>query len=144
MSTVTPSILPGDDPLEDMQRTIMEALTQLLDGVAGVYDYVPEPASGPYVTWGTAWLAERDALNGTADRVWFQLDVWSEERGYREAVQVARKIVQRLHHAQLIMPGYDVVHVLREQVHTTRDPDGQHRRVALTFNSPYVSHTTGG
>lgn len=133
------SILPGDDPLYDLQRVIVPALAETLAGVASVYDHVPEPAEAPYVCWNTGWLAERDSLNGTADRVWWQIDVWSEYRGYAEAALIAKRIVRRLHHVELRIDGYDLVHVLREQTHETRDPDGKHRRFALTFHSPYVS-----
>lgn len=140
--TVTESILPGTDPLEDIQRVFVPALDELLDGVE-VYDYVPEDAAPPYVVWNTGWLAERDTLGGTADRVWWQVDVWSDYRGYREAGRIARRIVRRFHHSELLIDGYSPVHVLREQTHATRDVDGKHRRLALTFHSPYVSPQGG-
>jgi hypothetical protein len=142
MTVVSEPVLTGTDPLEDLQRAIVPALSELLDDVR-VYDYVPENADPPYVTWNTAWLAERDTLNGTADRVWFQIDVWSTYRGYREAARIARRIVRRLRHSVLEIDGYSPVHVLREQTHQTRDPDGEHRRIALTFHCPYVSPQGG-
>jgi hypothetical protein len=141
MSASAP-ILAGREPLEDLQRAVCVTLAELLDPIK-VYDFVPEQGDPPYVTWGTAWLAERDTLNGTADRVWFQLDIWSSYRGYREAAEIASAIIERLHHAVLDIDGWDRIHLLREQSHATRDPDGKHRRIALTFHSPYVSPTGG-
>jgi hypothetical protein len=135
---VTAPILTGDEPLHDLQAAIVPMLKAYLDPTP-VIDHVPEGTPTPYVLWSSAWLAERDTLNTTADRVWFQLDVWSDYRGYHEAIVIARRIVARLHHASVDMPGYDLVHVLREQTHELRDPDGTHRRVSLTFNCPYVS-----
>jgi hypothetical protein len=141
-TSVTDPLLEGSEPYEDVMRAVMPLLTELLDDV-DVYDFVPENAEPPYVTWNTGWLAERDSLNGTADRLWFQIDVWSSYRGYREASRIARRIVRRMHHAELLIDGYSPVHVLREQSHQTRDPDGRHRRLALTFFSPYVSPRGG-
>lgn len=143
MSAISAPLLHGDEALSELQRVLMPTLQQLLDGVAGVYDHVPEDTSPPYVTWGAAWSAERDTLNGTADRVWFQLDVWSDYRGYREGNQIAGQIVRRLSHAVLVLDGFAPVHILREQSRAGRDPDGRHRRIALTFYSPYVSSTGG-
>lgn len=143
MSASAP-ILLGTDPLEALQAALVPVLAELLEGEVPVYDHVPEAATPPWVTWNTGWLAERDTLNGTADRVWWQIDVWSDYRGYAQAAGIARRIVERLHHANLDIDGYNRIHILREQTHETRDPGGKFRRLALTFNAPYVSPTIGG
>lgn len=140
--SVTAPVLAGTDPIEEIQRTVVPVLDELLDGV-DVYDYVPENADPPYVVFNTGWLAERGELNRSVDRVWFQIDVWSDYRGYREAGRIARRIVRRLHHAELEIEGFQPIHILREQTHATRDPGGLLRRFALTFTSPYVSPRGG-
>jgi len=130
-------ILVGIEPLHDIQRAVVTHLADNLD--VPVFDYVPEDADTPYVCWGTAWLANRDALNVCIDRVWFQIDCWSKYRGYAEAAGIAHRVVGLLHHIRLRIPGYDPIHVLREQTHATRDPGGPLRRMAITFVCPYVS-----
>jgi Protein of unknown function (DUF3168) len=141
VSTSAP-LLRGTEPLADMQRQVCKTLAEALHPVK-VFDYVPESAALPYVTWGTAWLSERDTLNGCADRVWFQIDIWSTYRGFAEGAGIAQQVVRRLHHAVMYLDGYSPIHMLREQSHQSRDPDGIHRRIALTFNTPYVSPTGG-
>jgi len=140
MSTEGP-ILIGVEPVADLQRAVMRILLNdaELTSMASVYDYVPENESGPYVTWSSAWLAERDTLNGCADRVWFQLDIYSRYRGYAEGSNIAFRVVELLHHLNINIPGYETIHVLREQSHVLRDPNNEFRRWAITFNCPYVS-----
>jgi len=128
------------EPLGDLHQAVFDVLAPELEaeGIM-LFDYVPEDAEPPYVTWGTAWLASRDLLNGVADRVWFQLDVWSQYRGYAEAERVAHRVTEVLRTRQLDVEGYGLVRVFREQVHLTRDPDNTIRRIAMTFYSPYVA-----
>ena len=141
MST-SPPVLVGTESFAAIQREVCSTLADELAPIK-VYDYVPEKAEAPYVVWNTAWGAERDTLNGTADRVWFQIDVWSTYRGYKEATEIADRIVRRLGHSIACLDGYSTIHLLLEQGHSTRDPDGRHRRIALTFHSPYVSPLQG-
>ena len=140
MSIGAPVLHARFAPPADLQRAVAQTLAAELDPVK-VYDHVPETAPEPYVVWNTGWSAERDTLNGTAQRVWFQIDVWSLYRGYKEATEIADLIVRRLGHAIAYLDGYSSIHLLYEQGHETRDPDGRHRRIALTFHSPYVSPT---
>jgi hypothetical protein len=132
-------VLVGSEPLVDIQRAVYEVLDAVpaLHGI--VFDYVPENVQPPYVTWSTGWLAERNNLNAAPDRVWFQVDCWSRYRGYAEAGRLAQHVTAALDHLIINMPGYLPVHMIREQVHATRDPDNTIRRFALTFFCPYVA-----
>ena len=137
--SVSAPIMQADSPLRDLQAAIVPALREALNGIAEIVDHVPEGKGGPYVMWDTAWLASRDGLNYTADRVWVQISCWSEYRGFKEVADVADKVIERLSHARVVMPGWDVTHILREQEHLTRDVYPRWRRAAITFNLPYVS-----
>jgi hypothetical protein len=146
LTTTTPPNYPivgspklrGYESFGELQRAVCQALAEHLDPIK-VYDYVPEKADLPYVVWGTAWGASRDYLNVAVDRIWFQIDVWSDYRGYAESIGIAEEITTRLHHAVVYLEGWNPIHLVREQPRESRDPDGVHRRVMLTFYSPYVS-----
>jgi hypothetical protein len=136
---VTDPMLHSHEAFYVIQKAVCSALAEHLDPIK-VYDFVPENADTPYVVWGTAWGAYRDILTSTADRVWFQIDVWSTYRGYAEAIRIAGRITERLHQSLIYDEDWSPIHLLREQPRESRDPDGVHRRIMLTFYSPYVAY----
>jgi hypothetical protein len=130
------------NPLLALQREIVPALEDELDGICAVYDHVPEDADPPWVTWNTGWTAPRFTLGTPANRVWFQIDVWgpgSDARGYKQVSEIADLVIRRVSWANVVMDGYDPAQVFAEQQHTTRDPSGRLRRVAITFHLPFVA-----
>lgn len=142
MTVTAPVGPPTAYPLRRLQAEIVPALRQLLDGVCPVYDHVPEDAPAPYVTWTTGWTASRNALNAPVQRVWIQISIWSEYRGFAQAGEIAELIVTRFSFAVVRMDGWKPAPLVYEQAHSLRD--GRHRHIPLTFRFPYVSPTTGG
>lgn len=142
MSAAPSSISRIANPYEPLQEAVVQALKADADiaAKARVYDYVPEDDQGPYVVFSSAWLAEKDAHNQPIDRVWFQIDVWSQYRGYREVNDLGADVEDVLRHATLEVAGFNFlgVHVLREQSHLLREPSNNWRRLAITFHCPYV------
>jgi len=131
------------NPYLPLQEAVIVALRADPDltAKARIYDYIPEDDPGPYVVYETAWLAARDAYRVPADRVWFQLSVFSQYRGYLEVNRVGADVEDVLRRASLDVAGFNVtgVHVIREQSHLTRTPDSRWRRLAITFVCPYVT-----
>ena len=142
---VTDSLLPLRNPMDDVQAALVGTLKELLEDddpdlyVCPVFDYVPEDAPAPYVVFNSAWMASRNALRTPITRLWLQIDVWSTYRGYAEANRISDQVINRLDHALILAEGWKTIEIFYEQGHTLRDSDGLHRRVALTFHSPYVS-----
>lgn len=104
-------------------------------GVAGgrVYDYVPEPATYPYVSVGEA-IETPDNSHGEFGRsVLITVHVWSIYRGFAEALGIARQLVELLDHRPLTPAGHAAVAVRFEQLQTLRDPDPQVRHVPVQF-----------
>ena len=135
------------NPYQPVQQAVVAALRADPDiqrKQVAIFDYVPEEHPGPYIVFASAWLAEKDAHNSPIDRLWFQIDVWSQYRGYEEVNELGADVEDVLRHADLDVEGFNVVHgvhVIREQSHLLREPSNRWRRLAMTFHAPYVCHT---
>ncbi len=91
---------------------------------ARIYDAAPRAAEFPYVAFGET--AERDWGTGSGEgsehRV--TLHAWSRQRGKREALAIAERIVAALHDQALSLDGHLLVNLRREFGEVRRDDDG--------------------
>jgi len=124
----------------ELQEAVTERLradTELM-ARAPLYDFVPEGADMPYLTFTSMWTAARDDLTNAVERVWFQVSVWSDYRGFKEASEIAIHIVRMLRHAEVDLGKYGRVRVTGDNTHLLRDNNPAIRHLALTFFCPYV------
>lgn len=71
----------------------------------GVYDYVPDGTTWPYVRMGAAREEPEDAgLQGR--RVTFLVHVWSQYRGLAEVYSIADRIIALLRYVALSISGW--------------------------------------
>jgi hypothetical protein len=123
--------------LQEAVTELLRADTELM-AKAPLYDYVPEDAQKPYLTFTSMWTATRDSLNRAVERVWFQISVWSDHRGFKEASQIAMQVVRLLRHTKVDLGRYGVQMITGDNTHLLRDRDPNVRHFALTFYVPYV------
>lgn len=83
----------------EVQQKIYAALTSnepLTSKVSGIYDYVPEQAQMPYVTFGHINSTSDYTKTDDGEDIKFTIDIWSTAKGRKEAVQILTLVEQVL------------------------------------------------
>lgn len=124
--------------LAPVQTALYETLTAdatLAGMVTGVFDYVPEGTAYPYVHVGEATEIPDNTHSGFGRQTVVTLHVWSQHRGFSEALTIAARIIQVLDHAPLTIDGLRHVATRFESSQTLTDPEppGDIRHVPMTF-----------
>lgn len=101
--------------------------------IGGVYDGAPEGATYPYVDLGEAIETARNRHGGYGADVVVTLHVWSEQRGYKEGLDIVARLRRLLDHRPLTVEGHQVVSVRHEQTLTLRDPNPELRHLPVRF-----------
>jgi hypothetical protein len=107
------------------------ALTEDLG--AEVYDYVPEGQPRPYVALGEAFTVPDNTHGKFGWRTTVSLEVWSEERGFKQVNEIKDRLIQLFDHQPLALVDYHTVDVRHEFDQNLRDPDPNKRRAIVRF-----------
>ena len=109
-------------------------LTSQLGG-AKVFDDAPSGTPTPYVIFAdTQWRDWSATLSRGAEQI-FVLSVWSTQRGVREALDIAERIIELLDEAPLTLGGAHLVDLRFTQLETRRDNAGRFARANLRFRA---------
>ena len=111
------------------------ALTTALGAAGRVYDHVPRGAAFPYVA--IAQLTARDWSTGDLDGTehMLVLNVWSREKGKREAEEIAGAVVAALHDKPLTLTGHRLVNLRHVTSEIRREADGQSVRGSIRLRA---------
>ena len=124
--------LVNNDPTLPLQTAVFARLSadgSLSSKVSGVFDYVPEDASYPYVRIGDT-LSVPDNAHGRFGRNFtMTIHTWTRSRGISESAEIARDIIRILDHQQnsLQIEGHNCVMIKWEFHHDLKDPDPEIR-----------------
>lgn len=133
MSTPTPGL--ASLPVRDAVRTALLADDPLIDLVEGVLDWVPEKQAYPYIHMGGTVETPDNAHDRHASQTVVTLDIWSQYRGYAQALSIAARVIQALDHTPLVVVGH--VHrwtrFMSMQTLTDPEPPGDIRHVPMQF-----------
>ncbi len=122
-------------PVRDALRTVLTADEQLMGLLHGVLDFVPEKQPYPYIHLGESFETPANAHDRFGSETLQTLHVWSQYRGYAEALTIAARVLQVLDHQRLTIEG----HVWRwtrfvsQQTLTDPEPPGDIRHVPMSF-----------
>ena len=119
----------------DLQAALYARLAAQIVGVGkdctAVYDYPPETASYPYVTFGQIILSSEDAQTRNRFSALIRLHTWDRSGGSRKVKNIQGDIYAALHDYDLPTPddgggaaNWSCYSLLREASFTERDPDG--------------------
>lgn len=101
------------------------AFTALTDIVgSGVYDMPPLEAAYPYVTLGDEYNFQDDVTCKKSHRVYFQVDGWSDHRGFKEVKEIAQAVTDALHRFPLDIAGFRLISLSHVRTEYIRQPDG--------------------
>ena len=106
-----------------------------LMGGAKVFDDTPSGTAAPYVVFAdTLWRDWSATLSRGAEQI-FVLSVWSTQRGVREALDIAERIIELLDEAPLALDGATLIDLRFLQLETKRDGAGRFARANLRFRA---------
>lgn len=110
------------------------ALTGMLAG-ARVFDEAPRGTEPPYVTFGDARTRDWSTAGGRGAEHFVVLDVWSQQRGEREALSIAARVQDLLDDVSLTLADHHLVNLRFQQVETRRENQGRFTRASLRFRA---------
>ncbi|OII60112.1 hypothetical protein BJP40_00690 [Streptomyces sp. CC53] len=141
MSTPTPGLALL--PVQIAVYGALQADAALGTLVTGVFDFVEEGQPYPYVHVGEAIETPDNAHDRHGAETVITLHVWSQYRGYAEALRIAGRVVEVLDHTPLSIDGHHHVATRFEFSQTLTDPEppGDIRHVVLRFR--IVTDVTG-
>lgn len=124
-------------PARGIQTAIYQRLSadaELAGLGAQVRDYVDEDLRHPYVSIGEITTEAPDNAHDMIGRATtIYTHVWSKERAWDEANDIADRVTQLLDHQPMTVPGHRVVSVRFEFGQNLRDENPQIRHVAMRF-----------
>ena len=125
-------------PMAPVQAAVLQLLTAdaTLDAlITGVYDYLPEETPFPYVMVGEATESPVNAHDRYGRHTVVTLHVWSQYRGYAQALRIGGRVTALLDHQPLTVAGLDHVVTRYEFSQTLTDPEapGNIRHVVLRY-----------
>ncbi|WP_405930319.1 DUF3168 domain-containing protein [Streptomyces sp. NBC_00827] len=133
MSTPIPGLAAL--PVRDGVRAALLADEPLTALVRGVFDWVPEKQAYPYIHMGGAVETPDNAHDRHGSQTVITLDIWSQYRGYAQALTIASRVLQALDHTPLVVVGH--VHrwtrFMSLQTLTDPEPPGDIRHVPMDF-----------
>ncbi|MFJ4987894.1 DUF3168 domain-containing protein [Streptomyces sp. NPDC088732] len=121
---------------------IQQALSARLSGdedlqalITGVFDFVPEKQAYPFVVIGEATETPDNRHGGFGRQTSVTLHVWSQYRGYTQALQIGAIITGLLDHQPLPIAGLDWISTRFEFSQTLTDPEppGDIRHLVLRY-----------
>lgn len=118
--------MTGDSMLS-LQKAVYEALShdeQLAMLVTGVYDYVPQGSSLPYVSIGQLTAEEFGSHTTEGMNVLIQIDTWYRGTGRKGLRTIMGNVYRVLHKSALAVEGQHLIDIRFEFADTDLDPDG--------------------
>ncbi|MGW1221463.1 DUF3168 domain-containing protein [Streptomyces californicus] len=120
-------------PLQTAVYDKLTADTAFMDLVTGLFDEVPEAATHPYVSFGSATEVVDDAHNQRGLAVNLVLHIWSKYRGAKEAAAILAALDAVLDRQPLTVAGFRDVSVSHRQHQHVRDPDPDIRHINVAY-----------
>ncbi len=128
--------------LFNLQTALYEALTGGSPSIAHgrVYDDVPQNAAFPYVHIRSTQVIPDDTSGpDTGVSSFIDIDVWSRERGNRQALELMDEIKAALHLVTLTVAGRTSAHCWVQDMRLLLDPDGVTRHGIVTIEVKHRS-----
>ncbi|MFJ2707853.1 DUF3168 domain-containing protein [Streptomyces sp. NPDC087428] len=131
MSTPPAPMLPVQGAIDARLR----GDTELMGMVDGLYDYVPETCQYPFIVTGEALETPDDRHGSFGRQTVVTLHVWSQYRGYAQALRIGARVTALLDHQPLTVPGLAHIVTRYEFAQTLTDPEppGDIRHLVLRY-----------
>ena len=112
----------------ELQKALHAALTGngdvvRLTGGPHVYDFAPERARFPYITFGRTSVYDWSTSDGAGTEHLVSLHVWSRARGKAEAHAIIEAAERALQAVAPDLEGHRIVGIFRDFAEVSYDPD---------------------
>ena len=104
-------------------------------GGANIFDEAPREATPPYVVFGDATARDWSSSTDRGTEQFAVLDVWSLQRGVREALDIADRVAAVLDDAALALDSHHLVNLRLVSQETKREASGRFARASLRFRA---------
>ena len=114
----------------ELQRSLFARL-QSVSGINGVYDTAPQAADGgssapfPYVTMGRAFFSRSDTWGNKGFSAQMRIHTFCRGGAMLECKTIQGRIYAALHEAEMSVPGFNNISLLREDSDCFADQDGK-------------------
>lgn len=118
----------ASDPGFELQKSIYGALTgdtTLMALITGVYDFVPDGTSFPYVQIGEDAFEEDGSHTFDGMGVTVTIHSWSQAAGRKQVKEIMAEVYRILHDSTLNISGHTMIMSRFEFGETLKDPDGK-------------------
>jgi hypothetical protein len=122
-------------PVQDAVLTALKADIMLMALIRGVFDWVEEGQAYPYIVIGEAVETPDNSHDSHGSNTVITLHVWSQYRGYAQALTIASRVRALLEHRPLTVTGHRHVatYYVSQQTITDPEPPGDIRHVPISF-----------
>ncbi|ELP61772.1 hypothetical protein STRTUCAR8_06456 [Streptomyces turgidiscabies Car8] len=122
-------------PLQVAVLALLEADAELAALIQGVFDWVDEGQTYPYVVIGEAIETPDNTHDSHGSNTVITLHVWSKYRGYAQALTIAARLRALLEHRHLTIAGHRHIatYYVSQQTITDPEPPGDIRHVPVSF-----------
>lgn len=110
------------------------ALMAMLGGMR-IFDEAPRGTQPPYVTFGDASARDWSTNTDRGVEHFVVIEVWSEQRGEREALSIAARVQDLLDDATLALEDHRLVNLRYARLETRRENQGRFARASLRFRA---------
>ena len=110
------------------------ALSAQLGGTR-IFDEAPRASEPPYLTFGDMRSRDGSTKSGRGGEHFLVVDVWSQQRGQREALSIAARVQDLLDDALLVLEGHTLINLRYQQLETRRENQGRYTRASLRFRA---------
>ena len=123
-----------------LQRAVFEQLTNDADiialaGTGKVFDGRPERMQPPYLAFGDWWTDDWSTGTEEGAEHRFEIEVWSDARGRKEAARLAEAVHDALHDAALTVPGFQLINLRHSRTRTGREAKTRFIRSRIEFRA---------
>ncbi|MDE2579547.1 MAG: DUF3168 domain-containing protein [Hyphomicrobiales bacterium] len=127
-------------PIIALRRAIVAALLGdgpliALLGGAHVFDEAPPGAPAPRISLSEAQARDWSQAGSPGAEQFLVITVWSQQRGGREALDIADRVVAVLNEAQLTLQGHALIDLRFQQMATRREQNGRFARCDIRFRA---------
>jgi Protein of unknown function (DUF3168) len=110
------------------------ALTTML-GPARIFDDAPREATPPYVTFGDLQSRDWSTTSDLGTEHFLVVNVWSTQRGSREALNIADRVRALIDDQPLTLDGNRLVNLRFVQLETRRENNARFTRASMRFRA---------
>ena len=109
-------------------------LTAALGGPS-IFDEAPREASPPYVVYGDSQTRDWSTISDHGTEQFLVIEVWSFQRGLREALDIAARVTALLDDQPLALEGHHLVNLRLVSMETKREANGRFVRASARFRA---------